>query len=133
MSIVKSIGEQVRSSVSFLAFQGKNPDFELMKEVFDALKTFIESENCEKINKVAWKIDHKYIASEEFSFIGMDQHKFVCSILLYVFCRFYRSKYNKHGNELIKITDYEDMAEQVNDIIEGLRLELMFGKEEEEG
>jgi hypothetical protein len=105
MSIVKSIGEQVRSSVSFLAFQGKNPDFELMKEVFDALKTFIESENCEKINKVAWKIDHKYIASEEFSFIGMDQHKFVCSILLYVFCRFYRSKYNKHGNELIKIMD----------------------------
>jgi hypothetical protein len=39
----------------------------------------------------------------------------------------------KENHSTIKITDYEDMAEQVNDIIEGLRLELMFGKEEEEG
>lgn len=39
---VKSIGEKMRSSVSYLSFQGSNPDFELMKEVYEALKKFME-------------------------------------------------------------------------------------------
>lgn len=35
----------------------------------------------------------------------------------------------KETHSTIKITDYEDMAEQVNDIIESLALEVIFGKE----
>lgn len=39
----------------------------------------------------------------------------------------------KEIHSTIKITDIDDMREQINDIIESLAIERVFAKEEEEG
>lgn len=132
MSRVKSIGEQVRSSVSYLSFQGSNPDFELMKEVYEALKEFMESEKCEKINKVSYKIDHYYIASRDFSFIKTNQLKFICSILIDAFVGFYRSIKNKHGDVLLKLMKMmieEPDKREIGLIMQELRLTYYWNDE----
>lgn len=129
---MKSIGEQMRSSVSFLSFQGSDPDFELMKEVYHALQEFTESKKCEKINSVAWKIDYEYNASRDFSFIKKDRLKFVCSILLNLFSSFYRSKNNKHGDVLLKLMKMmieESIKEEIDEVMNELKMTYYWNDE----
>lgn len=128
----QSIGEKFRSSISFLSFNGEHPNFELMKEVYNALKDFSETGKCDLINKVAWKIDNKCIPSDDITFLKYDQLKFVCAILVYLYSKYYRSKNNKHGDVLLKLIDMminTSTRDDIESIIIQLNLEYYHDRE----
>lgn len=127
-----SMGEKIRDSISFLSFMGEEPDLELIKEVRSSFFKFTEKGSCTDINKVAWKIYHRMAPKNDFSFIRTNQMKFVCSILLINYTRFYKSRSKKHVDVMIKLMDMmigEAKRDEIDQIVADLNLEYYMDRE----
>lgn len=127
-----TIGQMVRASVSFLAFQGSRPDTVLMMDVHRALDNIMKYKKYTTINWIHFKIVNEYKASNDFSYIKADQLRFVCSILLYLFSQFYKSKKNRYGNELKKLIEMlidGPTRKDIDDMMSTLNLSFYYDEE----
>jgi hypothetical protein len=127
-----TIGQMVRASVSFLAFQGSRPDTVLMMDVHRALDNIMKYKKYTTINWIHFKIINEYKASNDFSYIKADQLRFVCSILLYLFSQFYKSKKNKYGDELKKLIEMlidGPTRKDIDDMLSTLNLSFYYDEE----